>query len=314
MVVYKSEDVDNGERKKVKHYFDKNGLDRIKVRERYALPAYDTRQVEFDYNVGIVRKYGENTYKVSYHKYILKKGCRIEKRGKGTANDKKLIQNVKRAKRTIRDYALCNEWQYFVTLTLDRCKRDRYDLKAYIKALGQRIRDINKSRDRKIAYLLIPEQHKDGAWHMHGFINGLVDKDVTVTNVKGRKRSVYHWIDYELRFGFSDMEVIESKERATSYITKYVSKDMVNSVSEVNAKTYYCSRGLKKPVEIKRGIVTPNYVPQYEKKIESDVVYSDAWFSDASDVIIQSMVNTTTKTETWQYTSVEFIDGSIRQC
>ena len=290
------------------HKFDKDSKPKIPVK------MYDGEQAQFDYNVGIIRRYGKDLFQVSYHKYILKKGSRIERRDKGTANDKKLVQNIKRSKRAIRDYALCNEWQYFVTLTLDKGKRDRYDLNAYIKALGQRIRNINKTRDSKITYLLIPEKHRDGAWHMHGFINGLNDDDVSVVDVKGRKRLVYHWLDYEDKFGFSDMEIIESKEKATSYITKYVSKEMVNSVSDVNAKTYYCSRGLNKPVEIKRGIVTPNYVPQYEKKIESDVVYSDAWFDNATDVIIQSMVNTTTKTETWQYARVEFVDGSIRQC
>lgn len=277
-------------------------IDEMKALEKedkvFPVIAYDEKRALFDYNVGTVKKYGDR-YRVTYQKYCLKKGTRMSRAEKGTVNDKKLGSNIRRAKSKIREYAMCNEWQYFVTLTLDKKKRNRYDLKAYVKALGQRIRDLNKGRDEKITYLLIPEQHKDGAWHMHGFINGLTGDDVKIVDVKGRKRDVYHWIDYEDKFGFSDMELIEDKDKATSYITKYVSKEMVNSVSELNAKTYYNSRGLKTSEVIKRGTVTVNYNPSYSVDFCDVTLYSETWVDDLMTAELCVYDNTTLGT--WQY-------------
>ena len=90
-------------------------------------------------------------------------------------NPEKLANNISRARSTIYELALCNEWQFFCTLTLDKEKYDRYDLKKFHKDLTQHIRDMNKKYKTKINFLLIPEQHKDGAWHMHGFLSGLPD-------------------------------------------------------------------------------------------------------------------------------------------
>ena len=30
----------------------------------------------------------------------------------------------------------------------------------------------------KITFVLVPEQHKDGAWHEHGLISGLPGEDI----------------------------------------------------------------------------------------------------------------------------------------
>lgn len=228
----------------------------------------------YEFNVAVLKRYGDR-YKVTYNRSIRAKGVSLEARPRGV-NDKKTDSNIRRAKNKIKEYALCNDWDYFVTLTVNKDKLDRYDIKGYIKKLGQYIADCNRNRDNKITYLLIPEQHKDGAWHMHGFINGLTDNDVIFAKIRN-ERKVFHWMGYSERFGFNDMELIEDKEKASSYITKYVSKDMSRSVSEINAKMYYCSKGLLMAEKIKKGTVSAKYVPTYEKIIDNEVVYSEMW-------------------------------------
>ena len=76
-------------------------------------------------------------------------------------NDGKLANNLSRARTRIFEYAICNKFEYFVTLTLNH-KRDRYDLGNYIKDLGQMIRNYRRLYDVNIQYLLIPEQHVHG--------------------------------------------------------------------------------------------------------------------------------------------------------
>lgn len=88
-------------------------------------------------------------------------------------NEQKLENNLSRSRNKVFEYAYCNDWEYFVTMTLDKEKFDRYDLKAWKKSLTQWIRDYRKKYGCKIQYLLIPERHKDGAWHIHGLLSGL---------------------------------------------------------------------------------------------------------------------------------------------
>lgn len=77
--------------------------------------------------------------------------------------------------------------------------------------------------------------------------------------------TVYHWLDYDNKFGFNDLEPIKNREAVSNYVTKYISKNLQNSVREINAQMYYCSRGLNRAEIIKKGTMSANIVPvQYQ--------------------------------------------------
>lgn len=80
---------------------------------------------------------------------------------------------VRRAKQTLRDLALCNNMRYFVTLTLDPSLIDRHDMTEITRKLNNWC--SNQVQRNGLAYILVPERHKDGAVHFHGFVNGAVD-------------------------------------------------------------------------------------------------------------------------------------------
>ena len=257
------------------------------------------RRKKYVYNVATLKKYGSR-YKVTWNAVVRNKGISVDRVGKGQASDKKAECNIRRAKQAIKEYALCNEWEYFVTFTLDKSKQDRYDLKSYIKNLGTMIKSLNRSRKVPITYLLIPERHKDGAWHMHGFVNGLLDDDLEVAMTRNNK-IVYHWIKYGEKFGFSDLEKIEDKEKASSYITKYVTKDMNRGVDEINAKTYYCSRNLKRAEIIKKGTVSAKYSPTFKHEVDGAVVYSEMWLPHNTTLDkAYAYVHDISKRDVWQ--------------
>lgn len=97
----------------------------------------------------------------------------------------------RRARRKIFDYIICNEFDMFVTLTLNPQEIDRNDYGAVIKRLNTWLG--NRVRRKGIRYIGVPEYHKNGGLHFHFAVNGadkfkLVDSG-TVT-VEGRKKPI----------------------------------------------------------------------------------------------------------------------------
>lgn len=174
------------------------------------------------------------------------------------AKDERFSNSVSRSKARIFELASCNEFQYFCTFTQDREKRDRFDLTEFRKDFAQLVRNLNRNRapENKIKYLLIPEQHRDGAWHMHGLLKGLTADDLTEfklsdkipNRIKKTIRAgtkVYDWHRYRRAFGYFTCTEIESREACAKYITKYISKDLQKTVHESGEHLFFASQGLK---------------------------------------------------------------------
>ena len=81
-----------------------------------------------------------------------------------------MVRSMRRARAKLRRLALATGFDFFVTLTLDPAKIDRYDGEAVVKALGRWC--DNMVRRHGLRYILVPERHKDGAYHFHGFMAG----------------------------------------------------------------------------------------------------------------------------------------------
>lgn len=189
------------------------------------------------------------------------------KEKKEYVNEEKLDASVLRAKRKIFDLAMCNFWQFFFTGTLDGKKYDRSDLKIFHKDLSNYIRNQNRLHGLNIKYLFIPELHSDGkSWHIHGFISGLPDSQLkafsnsehlpyAILNRLNDGIPVYRWLNYEKKFGFCDLEPIQDLLGVSAYCTKYITKDVLKSVKEVGAHTYFHSRGLNFPESLFAGTV-----------------------------------------------------------
>lgn len=196
---------------------------------------------------------------------------------KGTVNNIKLLNNLTRAKNRILEYGLCNDWEYFSTFTIDRQKFNRYDLSAYHKSFSQWLRDYNKKYGLHIKYLTVPEKHKDGAWHEHGFIMGIPKshlreftlKEKIPKHIRDKLKEGCHVFDfpaYREKFGFCDFEPIRSREGASYYILKYITKDLQRSVSKLNARMFYNSQGLKSSEVVAMGDYQGTVVWDYQNE------------------------------------------------
>lgn len=233
-------------------------------------------------NVLTVKKYGDK-YKVIWCKCVRKKGfeeCvpgvvpeqfeanpfdeKILKVVQGFPCSKKAIReaekldnNISRAKSLIFEYAYCNSWDYFITLTISPENYDRHDLAAYIKDLGKWLSNYNTNHKSKISYILIPEQHKDGAWHLHGLVSGILPKHL-IRNEHG----YLDWPMYSKKFGYCSLDPLRDHEAVSKYITKYVTKELLSR--EFGQRTYYCSKGLQRAELLLRVPNVPEDVIEWE--------------------------------------------------
>lgn len=237
---------------------------------------------KYRYNQTYLKVYSDKLIKLSCVAVTRTSGLEVEPaKERCSVNDEKLLNNISRAKSRIYELAICNDWQWFFTGTLDPQKYDRTDLCKFAKDFKKWLSNYNRKLSHgKIDYILIPELHDDGkCWHMHGFLSGLpVEhlKRFELGDVMGKyiaekvKKGeiVYNWIAYAKKFGFCDLEPIKDKQRASSYITKYITKHLAHCVTKLNAQMYYCTRGLKRAETIKAGYmfwenIQPTYSNDY---------------------------------------------------
>lgn len=194
---------------------------------------------------------------------------------KNTAgNTSKLESSLSRTKSIIFELAMCNDWEYFVTLTLNPEYHDRSDLNTYKKKLSTWIKNYNRLHETKIKYLLIPEQHKDGNWHMHGLIMKLpiehlqefkAEQNLPLKMLKAIVKGyiIYNWPAYAKAFGYISISKIRNAESVSKYITKYITKDLVKSRISLNDHLYYASQGLKRAEIIYKGQLSKDLNEDY---------------------------------------------------
>lgn len=187
-----------------------------------------------------VYQYGD-TYKITYLKRSSSPIDTLCFDGvESVENIEKLSNNICRAKGRITELALCNSWEFFVTLTLDKNKQDRYNLDTYVRDLGVWIGNYNKKFGCSLKYILVPEQHKDGAWHMHGLFH-----DLAPASLERNSHGYFDLPYYSNRFGYISLAPIQDKIKISRYITKYVNKDVGTRSKDIGKHLFYASRGLQ---------------------------------------------------------------------
>lgn len=176
--------------------------------------------------------------------------------------DYKTSDNIRRAQRMVEAYALCNVWEWFCTFTLDPVKYNRNDLDKFRSDFTRWVRNLRRIYP-DIKFLLVPELHHKGGWHMHGLLSGIPPEAFRLFTLEEQlpyyirsklklNQSVYDWPKYREKFGFVDIEPVRSRDACSRYITKYITKDIDNSSRCVATQKhlYFVSRGLNLPVRL----------------------------------------------------------------
>ena len=177
-------------------------------------------------------------------------------KSEGFKYDDKLPQALSRARRVVLELAICNDWKWFATFTIAKDNFDRKNLEGYYQRFSEWLKYMKKKYHKSLPYVLVPEQHGDGSWHMHGFFNSDLD-DLLVpfceqyeagANIplKLVRKDYYNWPEYQKKFGFCSFGKIRNHDATAFYVTKYISKSFQGDASRVGLKLYYCSQGLNR--------------------------------------------------------------------
>lgn len=194
----------------------------------------------------------------------------------GTDN---LERSLRRTKRTVKQLSSYNDFNQWVTLTIADDRQD--DTKSLHKL--HRWLHNQKRKHGPFRYLLVPERHKTGELHFHGIFGGYEGTITPATNNKAssryygqrliqNNREVFNLTEFDL--GFSKLEIIESPQRISTYITKYITKDLPQIGK--NKKRYWASKGLALPPTENNPQWFENAKPKHTSCIK--LTHGNLWF------------------------------------
>lgn len=187
-----------------------------------------------------------------------------------------LQKSINRTKTKISDYVLCNNFSHFATFTFDPSnpkingEENRHDFKKMSSLLKKWLNteQVNHFRrhGRKFRYLIVPERHKNGAWHFHALLEDYQNETedfytrknpyITVSELKNKKKDKNRKFIVRYKLGRSEIAPIKDKTKMSSYIKKYITKELIQ---DKNAKRYWSSRNLKTPE------IIPNFISESQK-------------------------------------------------
>jgi hypothetical protein len=160
-----------------------------------------------------------------------------------TSYDDILLDSIRRTKTRISDITLSNDFDLFVTFTFDPKRVDRTNVSLCKKKMHSWLKR-QRERNGPFDYLIVPEFHKDGvAIHFHALIKNYTGK-LKDSGIIQKKRKVYNITSY--RLGHSTAVKIDNIHKVSTYIKKYITKDMPTFS---NKKRYWCSKNLIRPLK-----------------------------------------------------------------
>ena len=179
------------------------------------------------------------------------KRCSNEHKRERKSRDPKgedLERSMRRARAKLRRLALANEFRWFVTLTIDPEKCDSFDGVAVVRKLNAWC--SNMVQRKGLRYILVPERHKSGRIHFHGFFNDCLEVvDSGHTDKQGHK--IYNLPQWALGFTTA-IELYDDYVKAVGYVCKYVGKQ-----GEKPAGRWYYSGGDLREPEIRYAEISP---------------------------------------------------------
>lgn len=162
---------------------------------------------------------------------------------------KKVLYNIAKTRDKIFDIACANTFNYFITLTYSSEKCDRYSFQECSKKVRQFMNNFKKEHRfdcPNFKYLLVHEQHKNGAYHYHGliYLEDVSTLSLALHQPKSCKYPVYNWGRW--KNGFSTVTEINDINATRAYILKYINKNIDESYVKGQRHFYY-SQNCEKP-------------------------------------------------------------------
>ncbi len=172
------------------------------------------------------------------------------------------------SKNRIYNIARSNTWQWFITLTFDRNNNDSSDYEIVTRRLKTFLNHLQQRKCPDMKYLIVPELHADKEhYHFHGLLSNVDNLRFCFSGKFDKKENpIFNILDWT--YGFTTATQVKDTNRASSYITKYVTKDI--DLKLKNKKRYLCSRNIDR--------TEPEFMMMYEEDFlevyADDIVYA----------------------------------------
>lgn len=159
--------------------------------------------------------------------------------------ERSVANSMKRTKNKIVDYSRTNVWEWFLTLTFgDEEVRMNYD--NCTKELKKWLNNVQHMCDFQMKYIIVPEMHQKGGFHFHALVSNAYGMKFVESGHyadKAKTEMIYNIDNYGL--GFTTATLVKDTERASNYITKYITKEMAQVTK--GKKRYWNSKNLDIP-------------------------------------------------------------------
>ncbi|MBQ2936888.1 MAG: hypothetical protein IJD96_11700 [Lachnospiraceae bacterium] len=185
------------------------------------------------------------------------------------AKNRSVKNSMSRTVQKICEITRSNEWEYFITLTFNPEKVDSFNYSEVVNKLSKWLNNLKNRYSPNLRYIVVPELHKSGRFHFHGLFADIGN----MTLIDSGKRLndgtiIYNIGNYNL--GFTTATKIKDNARVSSYITKYISKDLCAVTA--NKKRYWCSKNLNK-VKIDEYILEYNEIKQMLEDLSENITF-----------------------------------------
>ncbi|MFQ9136296.1 MAG: hypothetical protein ACLR4F_04265 [Ruminococcus sp.] len=203
--------------------------------------------------------------------------------------------SVNRTINQIYTISRANKWEYFITLTIDPKKLDNTDFNLVSEKLNIWTNNLKKRYAPDLKYIIVPELHKDKSkWHFHGLFANIGKMPLTFSGKVCVGKFVYDYVKkpfatkiYNIplwKYGFSTATIIRDSSKASSYITKYITKDLSHILQ--NQHRYLASQNIDKPLERVFNIDYDELTRIYSKYLSHITYMSDVKLPGAGQEIL----------------------------
>lgn len=203
--------------------------------------------------------------------------------------------SVNRTVNQIYTISRANKWEYFITLTIDPKKLDNTDFNLVSEKLNIWTNNLKKRYAPDLKYIIVPELHKDKSkWHFHGLFADIGKMPLTFSGKVCVGKFVYDYVKkpfatkiYNIplwKYGFSTATIIRDSSKASSYITKYITKDLSHILQ--NQHRYLASQNIDKPLERVFNIDYDELTRIYSKYLSHITYMSDVKLPGAGQEIL----------------------------
>lgn len=202
------------------------------------MPSYNVRLYDYKYSQQIrvyertINREEQNEKRIDGKKK--KKNISTEQKENERERTQEEIEHsmevsVNRTKQNIYQLARANDWHWFITLTFDQEKIDSANYDVLVSLTRKWFNNVKYRKCPDMKYLIVPELHKDGIhYHFHGLLADCDGLTFAYSGIVKNGKKVYNIMDF--KFGFTTATRVDDTKKVSSYISKYITKDLEKNI------------------------------------------------------------------------------------